>query len=96
MKQMTKKSELRRIKATSSKLAPTLWIGKNGVNDALVGELRQQLKLQKTVKVRILKTALLELNRDSIARELERASGAKLLNLRGATAIFLPAKRAKK
>jgi RNA-binding protein len=93
---MTKKSEMQRFKATSTKLAPTLWIGKNGVNDAIVSELRQQLKLQKTVKVRILKTALLESNRDSIARELELASGAKLLNLRGGTAVFLSAKRVKK
>jgi RNA-binding protein len=93
---MTKKSELQRFKATSTKLTPTLWIGKNGVNDAIVSELRQQLKLQKTVKVRILKTALLESNRDSIARELELASGAKLLNLRGATAVFLSARRVKK
>lgn len=96
MRANDKESELQRFKSMSTKLTPTLWIGKNGVNDAIVSELREQLKRQKAVKVRILKTALQESNRDSVARELELASGANLLSLRGATAVFLSPKRVKK
>jgi RNA-binding protein len=96
MKANDKRTGLQSFKSMSTELTPTLWIGKNGVNDAIVSELREQLKLRKAVKVRILKTALQELNRDSVARELELASGAKLLNLRGATAVFLSPKRVKK
>lgn len=95
MKATDKKRGPQRFKSMSTEIAPTLWIGKNGVNDAIVSELRQQLKLRKAVKVRILKTALQESNRASVALELELASGAKLLSLRGATAVFLSPKRSK-
>ncbi len=96
MKAIDKKRGLQRFKSMSTEITPTLWVGKNGVNDAIVSELRQQLKLQQTVKVKILKTALQESNRGSVARELELASGAKLLSLRGATAVFLSPKRSKR
>lgn len=93
---MAKKSELQSLKSTSAELTPMLWIGKSGVTNGIVRELQQQLKLQKMVKVRILKAALLESNRDSIARELELASGAQLVNLKGGTAVFLSPKRVQK
>lgn len=93
---MAKKSELQSLKSTSAELTPMLWIGKSGVTNGIVRELQQQLKLQKMVKVRILKAALLESNRDSIARELELASGAQLVNLKGGTAVFLSPERVKK
>ncbi|MEI7826628.1 MAG: YhbY family RNA-binding protein [Euryarchaeota archaeon] len=94
--QMTRRSEKQKLKALSTELVPTLWIGKNGANEAIVRELKQQLKLRKMVKVRILKTALLEASRDEIARELEQASGAQLVDLKGATAVYLSPYRVKK
>jgi RNA-binding protein len=94
-KQMAKKSETKNRKAASTELIPTLWIGKSGVSTAIIHELRQQLKLRKKVKVKILKSALLESDRESIARELELSSGGQLVNLRGATAVFFSSRRVK-
>jgi RNA-binding protein YhbY len=70
---MAKGIEAQKLKALSSELVPTLWIGKNGANAAIVLELQEQLKLRKMVKVRILKTALIESSRDEIAHELGQA-----------------------
>jgi RNA-binding protein len=92
---MAKKNETKSPKATSAELIPTLWVGKSGVSKAIVHELRQQLKLRKKIKVRILKSALLGSDRESIARELELASGGQLVNLRGATAVFFSPRRVK-
>jgi RNA-binding protein len=86
---MAKGIEAQKLKALSSELVPTLWIGKNGANAAIVLELQEQLKLRKMVKVRILKTALIESSRDEIAHELGQASGAQLVDLKGATAVYL-------
>ncbi len=94
--QMTRRSETQKLKALSSELVPTLWVGKNGANEAIVRELQEQLKLRKMVKVRILKTALLESRRDEIAHELGQTSGARLVDLKGATAVYLSPYRVKK
>jgi RNA-binding protein len=92
---MAKGIEAQKLKALSSELVPTLWIGKNGANAAIVLELQEQLKLRKMVKVRILKTALIESSRDEIAHELDQASGAQLVDLKGATAVYLSPYRIK-
>jgi RNA-binding protein YhbY len=46
--------------------------------------------------VKILKAALLESNREDIAHELEHASGARMVDLKGATAVYLSPYRVKK
>jgi RNA-binding protein len=92
---MAKGIEAQKLKALSSELVPTLWIGKNGANAAIVLELQEQLKLRKMVKVRILKTALIESSRNEIAHELGQASGAQLVDLKGATAVYLSPYRIK-
>ncbi len=90
------KSDMQKLKALSAELIPTLWIGKNGANDSIVLELRRQLKLQKMVKVKMLKAALFESSREEIAHELEHTSGARLVDLKGATAVYLSPYRIKK
>jgi RNA-binding protein len=90
------KSDTQKLKTLSAELVPTLWIGKYGANDAVVLELQRQLKLRKMVKVKILKAALLESSREDIAHELEHASGAQLVDLKGATAVYLSPYRVKK
>jgi RNA-binding protein len=90
------KSDMQKLKAHSTELIPTLWIGKNGANDSIVLELRRQLKLRKMIKVKILKAALFESSREEIAHELEHSSGARLVDLKGATAVYLSPYRIKK
>ncbi len=75
--------------AHSLKLAPSIWVGKNGVNDSVVRELQQQLRTNKLVKVRILRSAVAEsISRQDIADQLERLSGAPLIELKGYTAVY--------
>jgi RNA-binding protein len=93
---MAKRTEAQKLKALSSELVPTLWVGKNGANAAIVLELQEQLKLRKMVKVRILKTALIESSRDEVAHELGQASGAQLVDLKGAAAVYRSPYRIKK
>jgi RNA-binding protein len=93
---MARRTETQKLKALAAELVPTLWVGKNGANAAIVLELQEQLKLRKMVKVRILKSALLESSRDKVAYELGQASGAQLVDLKGATAVYRSPYRIKK
>jgi RNA-binding protein len=93
---MARRTETQKLNALAAELVPTLWVGKNGANAAIVLELQEQLKLRKMVKVRILKSALLESSRDKVAYELGQASGAQLVDLKGATAVYRSPYRIKK
>jgi len=86
---ITQKNKKEKGQAAPSKLAPSMWIGKNGISDSTVHELQQQLKMNKLVKVRILRSALdLSMRRHDIAEQLEKLSRAPLVELKGYTAVY--------
>ncbi len=55
-----------KYKAEATGIETTLNIGKSGI-ESVVEELKKQLKLKKIVKVKILKTALLEKNKQELS-----------------------------
>ncbi len=59
-------------------------IGKSGVTDSLIGEIKLQIRRQKTLKVRILKSARTT-DRDKIAKEVAEKTNSRLLDVRGNT-----------
>ena len=81
--------DIQKLKAQATEIDATIWVGKNGLTDSVVRELKDQLKSKRLVKVKILKNALEEIPRNRIARELEEHSGAKLLDIRGGVAVYL-------
>lgn len=82
------KPKLSNLKYEASQLSPALNIGKNGITDSLVDELKMQLKRNKLVKIRILRTALNETERTTIAEELSRRTGSQLIEVRGSSAVL--------
>ncbi|HXY88824.1 MAG TPA: YhbY family RNA-binding protein [Candidatus Acidoferrales bacterium] len=83
------KMDIQKLKAQATEIDATIWVGKNGLTDSVVRELKDQLKSKRLVKVKILKNAVEEISRNRIARELEEHSGAKLLDIRGGVAVYL-------
>lgn len=51
------KERLYQLKSEANQISPILNIGKNGVTDTLIEELNKQIKANRLVKVRILKSA---------------------------------------
>ena len=76
------------LKHEASQLTPVLNVGKGGITDSLVDELQRQLKQNKLVKVRILKTAMTGTDRRSIAQELSRRTGSQLIEVKGNRAVL--------
>ncbi len=68
-------------------LEPVLQIGKSGI-EAVVDELRSQLKDKKLIKVKFLRAALLDRDRHEMAEKLANLTGAELIEVRGNTAVF--------
>lgn len=72
---------------SATAIEPALQIGKSGI-EAVVDELRTQLKNKKLIKVKFLKTALHDEDKYEMAEKLANMTGSELIEVRGNTAVF--------
>jgi RNA-binding protein len=76
------------VKHKFSEEKPTVWVGKNGASPELIKEIEKQLAKNKTVKAKMLKSALSENEAKQVAQEIAKQTGATLVDLRGHTFIL--------
>lgn len=62
----------------------TIQIGKSGVTDSLIDEIKKQVRRQKILKVRILKSARTK-DKEEIAQGVAEKTNSRLLDVRGNT-----------
>ncbi len=87
------RAELRRLKERVQQGRADVIIGKNGVTEAVLEEIRRHLEDKGVVKVKALKSAVkvTGLDRRSLARHVAERLGAWLLDVRGRTfVLYLP------
>ena len=82
------KERLYQLKSEAHQINPILNIGKNGVTDSLIEELNKQIKANRLVKVRILKSAEEEKDLNAIAEEISEATRSTLIEVRGRTVVL--------
>ncbi len=63
-------------------------IGKGGLSEGVIKEVKRLLKTHKCIKVRVLRSALSEDTKESLFTELCDATGAHLDSIRGNTAVI--------
>jgi RNA-binding protein len=73
---------------------PTVWVGKDGFTPQVSSEIENQLEKQKMLKIRILKSALLQDTAQAIAAKAAEQAGASLVEVRGH--VFILYRRHKK
>lgn len=84
--------ERRDLRTQAQRIQPKVHVGKNGITDATLEEMRRHLKQDKLVKVRLLPAATQGGAEDqSQAEELASKSGATLIEVRGHTAVYFKA-----
>ncbi len=66
----------------------TLILGKNGVTEEFIEEVKRQLKRKKVIKIRALKSVLIEQNMEKLASEIAAKAKSQLLETRGCTMLF--------
>ena len=67
-------------------MKPLINIGKNGVTDPIVSEIKEQMKGKSIIKIRILRNA--PASTADIAGEVASKTGFNLVEVRGRTAIL--------
>ena len=79
------KNRLRRLKAESRVIEPTIWIGKEGLSQQLIQHVQNQLKARELVKVKLQKSALTDSETESVAEKTLGATGSILVDVMGHT-----------
>lgn len=82
------KEKLYQLKSDASKINPILNIGKNGITDTLIEELNKQIKANRLVKVKVLKSAEEGKDLKTIADELAEATRSTMIDVRGRTVVL--------
>jgi RNA-binding protein len=82
------KERLYQLKSEANQISPILNIGKNGVTDTLIEELNKQIKANRLVKVRVLKSAEEGKDVKAIAEEIADATRSTLIEVRGRTVVL--------
>lgn len=77
------KKELVRM---GSEIDPTVHVGKEGLTEGIVQEVKAQLKRAKLIKVKVLPAA--GQDKDEVAEELAARTGAKVVETRGFTVLL--------
>jgi RNA-binding protein len=81
------KDKLYKLKSQAVQLKPIINIGKNGITDAVVEELVKQIKANRLVKVRILKSAA-QGDVKTLAQQLADTTRTTLVEVRGSTVVL--------
>jgi RNA-binding protein len=66
----------------------TLVLGKKGITEEFVEEVKRQLKRKKVIKIRMLKSALAEQSMDELASAIAIKANSQLLETRGYTMLL--------
>ncbi|HOW15093.1 MAG: YhbY family RNA-binding protein [Methanosarcina sp.] len=82
------KEKLYQLKSDASKISPVLNVGKNGITETLIEELNKQIKANRLVKVKVLKSAEEGKDLKTIADELAEATRSTLIDVRGRTVVL--------
>ncbi|MFW5891320.1 MAG: YhbY family RNA-binding protein [bacterium] len=69
----------------SKAISPILWIGKKGITDSVIDELKKLLKKKKLVKIKLLRSFIEENNKKEVAKNLAIKTDSMIINVVGFT-----------
>ncbi len=71
--------EKKRLREKAKSLEPILRIGKSGLTENLIKEIKRQLKKRELIKIKLLKSAEERENRKKFAEEIAEKTGSELI-----------------
>jgi RNA-binding protein len=82
------KDKLYQLKNEATKIKPIINVGKNGITDSVVEEIRKQVKANRLVKIKMLKTSAEGEDIKTSAAKLAEATKTTLIDVRGSTVVL--------
>lgn len=74
---MFEMEKLKELKSKAMVLQPTVQIGKNGLTETVIEEIKKQLKDKKLIKIKFLKGALEAKDKKELAKEIVEKTNSK-------------------
>jgi len=81
----SQKKRMRALKRRSAEKEPTVWIGRNGVTEALLGQIGRQLDGSEMIKVKVHKGSLEDTEVSEIAGKIADGTSSEIVDVRGRT-----------
>jgi RNA-binding protein len=85
VRKVPSKKELRK---QAHHLKPVVSIGKNGLTDAVVAELKAALKRDKLIKIKLARGAVDKYGKDELIPEILESTDSELIEKKGFTAVL--------
>jgi RNA-binding protein len=82
------KDKLYQLKNEATKIKPIINIGKNGITDSVVEEIKKQVKANRLIKIKMLKTSSEGEDIKTSAEKLAEATKTTLIDVRGSTVVL--------
>jgi RNA-binding protein len=82
------KDKLYQLKNEATKIKPIINVGKNGITDSVVEEIKKQVKANRLVKIKMLKTSAEGEDIKTSAEKLAEATKTTLVDVRGSTVVL--------
>lgn len=82
------KEKIYQLRGEATKLKPIINIGKNGVTDHVLEEIKKQVKANRLIKVKMLKTSAEGEDIKTSAEKLAEATKTTLIDVRGSTVVL--------
>ena len=76
------------LKSESKNLSPTIIIGKNGLTDQVVANIREEITKTHLIKIKILPTYIEDKDKKQVALDMAERCNAKLIDLVGFTVVL--------
>jgi RNA-binding protein len=76
------------LRGQAASMEASTHVGKNGITPSLVEEVVRQLKDNKLIKVKLLKSAIEATSREELARELAEKTRSELIEVKGNTVVL--------
>lgn len=84
MKKLSSK-EKKQIRSALAATHFSVQVGKGGVTEEIITEIKRHLKSERLIKVKVLKSALPEKTKTEIAQELAEKTGSQVIEIKGYT-----------
>lgn len=88
--------KIKELKARSHHLEPVVWIGKSGLTNKVIEEIKKQLKKKRLIKVKMLKQSLEGKNKKELAQEIAQKTGSVVVHQVGFAAVLYREKNEEK
>ncbi len=79
------KIELEELKRKAQTLKPLVRIGKNGINESVITEIKKQVKKHKLIKIKVLKSLIDKESKKEVINKIIDNTGAVLIQATGFT-----------